>query len=339
MPLTSRQVLRPEPVPVGNTPVDVGNSQKVDTSPFGFRCYSAPITENKTGFNGEFKLIEIFKDAKEPFFDNLLSTRTGVVGLVASALLVIAGPFGTFEAMSFTERLVFWPSLIALSLILSYFVRAVVTVFASEQTQIYRDGLVIVVFSTLYTPVPILIASVVDRGREAPVMGVVEAYLMIFIISSGVVIVRHVFNLEKNPGPTDTDSRPRFLRRLDGNVLPEQVLRLTVEDHYVEVYLTTGETQRILIRFADAVDEMDGLPGMCVHRSHWVAAQAIKGIERGGGRDFVVLSDDSRVPVSRTYRPDLVEAGWIVDRRLKSAAPAAGAGRSTPQTPLVRTKF
>lgn len=240
--------------------------------------------------------------------------------------------------MTIPERLFFWPILLALSLIISYLVRATVTTVAPNQHQFSRDGIVIVLFSTLFAPMPALVSSLTVGAPPEPVLTFFEAYLLILIVASAVVIIRHVLGMEKRSEEPTVDERPRFLRRLEGQVCPEQVLRLTVDDHYVEVYLTTGETQRVLIRFADAVDEMDGLEGMCVHRSHWVASQAIRGVEKCGGREFVVLSDDSRIPVSRTYRPNLVEAGWIVDRRQKSAVPAAGGGRSAQQKVLARTR-
>lgn len=240
--------------------------------------------------------------------------------------------------MSVSERLLYWPILLAISLIFSYLVRATVKTMAPRQHQFSRDGLVIVLFSTLFAPMPSLVLAVLRGGQSEPALTFSDTYLLILIVASAVVIVRHLLNMEAGPTEDKIDERPRFLRRLEGSVCPEQVLRLTVDDHYVEVYLTTGKTQRILIRFADAVDEMDGLEGMCVHRSHWVASQAIRSVEKEGGREFVVLSDDSRVPVSRTYRPNLVEAGWIVDGRQKSAEPLVGAGLSARQRPLFRTK-
>lgn len=284
---------------------------------------------------------ETVEETLRAFRAEFFTATTWVIWFVASAVLVVAGPFGTFESMPISERLLFWPILLAVSLLISYSVRAAVTTVAQSHHQLSRDGIVIVLFSTFFAPMPTLIAELTTRDPQQPIMSLFEAYLLILIIASAVVIVRHVVGIESRSRRQDEDGDceeiPRFLRRLDGHVRPEQVLRLTVDDHYVDVYLSNGETRRVLIRFADAVEEMDGLEGMCVHRSHWVASHAIRGVEKCGGREFVVLSDDSRVPVSRTYRPNLVEAGWIVDRRLKAAGQGAGAGPSAQQRPLVRT--
>jgi DNA-binding LytR/AlgR family response regulator len=42
-----------------------------------------------------------------------------------------------------------------------------------------------------------------------------------------------------------------------------------------------------------------------------VAADAVDGIEREGQRILLRLSDGRRVPVGRSFRPGLREAGWI----------------------------
>jgi DNA-binding LytR/AlgR family response regulator len=42
-----------------------------------------------------------------------------------------------------------------------------------------------------------------------------------------------------------------------------------------------------------------------------VAADVVDRVERDGQRTFLRLSDDRRVPVGRSYRPDLKAAGWL----------------------------
>jgi DNA-binding LytR/AlgR family response regulator len=66
----------------------------------------------------------------------------------------------------------------------------------------------------------------------------------------------------------------------------------------------------ILCRMEDAMRELGGL-GQRVRRSWWVAADAVEGVEREGQRTFLRLADRRRVPVGRSYRPDLKAAGWL----------------------------
>lgn len=72
----------------------------------------------------------------------------------------------------------------------------------------------------------------------------------------------------------------------------------------------SGGSEMILCRMEDAARELGGL-GRRVHRSWWVAADAVESVEREGQRTLLRLSDDRHVPVSRSYRPDLKAAGWL----------------------------
>jgi DNA-binding LytR/AlgR family response regulator len=65
------------------------------------------------------------------------------------------------------------------------------------------------------------------------------------------------------------------------------------------------------MRLSDAADELEGLEGAQVHRSWWVARDAIVEARRGDGRATLTLKDGSEVPVSRTYARQLRARGWI----------------------------
>lgn len=77
-------------------------------------------------------------------------------------------------------------------------------------------------------------------------------------------------------------------------------LHLTVSDHYTEVTTTAGR-ELILLRFADAIGELGPVPGLQVHRSHWVADAHVARLLRDNGRLSIHLADGTEVPVSRTY--------------------------------------
>ena len=54
------------------------------------------------------------------------------------------------------------------------------------------------------------------------------------------------------------------------------LIYLKTADHYVEAFTTAGSTL-VLMRFADAVAELDGAGGLRVHRSYWVARRHVGG--------------------------------------------------------------
>ena len=108
--------------------------------------------------------------------------------------------------------------------------------------------------------------------------------------------------------PARPEQEVPFLSRLPTH-LGRDLLHLHMQDHYVEAHTGRGSTL-VLMRFRDALREVDGIDGMQVHRSHWVAGAAVARMVRRGGRLFLKLTNGSEVPVSRTFAPALKDKGW-----------------------------
>ena len=85
---------------------------------------------------------------------------------------------------------------------------------------------------------------------------------------------------------------------------------MEAEDHYLRLHTSKGQ-DLILMRLSDAVAELEGIEGAQVHRSWWVARDAIADAVRGDGRATLTLKDGAEVPVSRTYARLLRERDWI----------------------------
>ena len=107
-------------------------------------------------------------------------------------------------------------------------------------------------------------------------------------------------------GPTP----PKFLERLPLKLRGAEVWAVEAQDHYLRLHTSKGQ-DLILLRLADAIAELEGLEGAQVHRSWWVARDAITEARRGDGRATLTLKDGSEVPVSRTYARHLRERRWI----------------------------
>ena len=78
--------------------------------------------------------------------------------------------------------------------------------------------------------------------------------------------------------------------------------------------MTDRGTEKLRLRLSDAIDEMEPVEGLCTHRSHWVTRAAIAGHVRESGKLFVTLENGDRVPVSRTYRPQLEAEGLVPEQ-------------------------
>lgn len=103
---------------------------------------------------------------------------------------------------------------------------------------------------------------------------------------------------------------PKFLERLPLKLRGAEVWAVEAEDHYLRLHTSKGQ-DLILMRLADAVAELEGIEGLQVHRSWWVAHDAIVDAKRGDGRATLTLKDGAQVPVSRTYAGELRSRGWI----------------------------
>lgn len=107
------------------------------------------------------------------------------------------------------------------------------------------------------------------------------------------------------------DAKPvKFLDRLPLKLRGAEIWAVEAEDHYLRLHTSRGQ-DLILMRLADAVAELEGIEGMQVHRSWWIARDAIADARRGDGRAVLTLKDGSNVPVSRTYAGELRDKGWI----------------------------
>lgn len=71
-------------------------------------------------------------------------------------------------------------------------------------------------------------------------------------------------------------------------------------DHYVEVTTQKGSAL-VLLRLADAIAETRGIDGLQIHRSHWVARDAVKALKRVEGRPMIETTSGALLPVSRSF--------------------------------------
>lgn len=92
--------------------------------------------------------------------------------------------------------------------------------------------------------------------------------------------------------------------------LGREVLALQGEDHYVRVHTPLG-SELLLMRLRDAVTDLEGLAGEQVHRSWWVAREAVASCRANGRRLSLTLTNGLEVPVSREAAPRLRRAGWL----------------------------
>lgn len=231
-------------------------------------------------------------------------------------LFAFIGPFGTYDTIDAAGRLGYWllalganwlvcGSIVILTLRLtdsaSRRTRALALTGAALAAAIPGTGVVLAA-ETLFRP-----GYEGDNALGTIFFGV--AVLMV-AISFLVVTVLDRARPAAAAAPDAGDVRappPRFLDRLPAE-LGRDLVYLRMADHYVEAFTTAGSTL-VLMRFVDALGELEGAGGLRVHRSYWVARDHVTGAERRNGRTILSLTGGHEAPVSRGYLADVRAAG------------------------------
>ena len=242
----------------------------------------------------------------------LLTLRLAAIVVCAIAICVIAGPYHTLE-MPLVPRAGYWTIaiLVATAMSMTTITYAFAGPLAPKVPPLVRGLVASVLFSFAYSGFLVLLgmAFFPDNAGLPRYIGFVGYTMPIAI---GITVIVYLFQRAETAevaSSDETSSAPRILSRIKPG-LGARLLRLTMQDHYVEVFTDKG-SQLVLMRFADALEEVAPTPGWRIHRSHWVAEAAMADIRRGDGKTFVVLPDGEELPISRTYLPALREAGVL----------------------------
>ncbi|MEJ6397188.1 LytTR family DNA-binding domain-containing protein [Yoonia sp. 208BN28-4] len=223
--------------------------------------------------------------------------------LLVGLFLSIAGPFGTYEALSLPARALYWVTVVALAMA-AIVVSSRLPMRQADATQdltlrIFQGGAFIAIFAPLLYGANTIWADTAG----GPQIGFVRT--LAYVTAATIVMSWLDYLVGTSRVSTPPEPAPRLYQRL--NAMPDvDIARLTVNDHYVDVYLADGSQEKLLMRFSDAIAEMSPVKGTCTHRSHWVTEAAADKIVRVGQRDMLVLTSGTQVPVSRRYRDDVL---------------------------------
>lgn len=260
------------------------------------------------------------------------SVRWIAVELLVMALIGLVfgflGPFGTY-AMPVALRLVYWVGFI----IIGYAIFRPVSISAgwlreSIAMPFWTAELLATAIAAL--PLTFLIGFAMSGMRFDPSLWgdrFLLLYLQCALIGFGIFLfmrllfgpdspetendaVRETKLPEMEPEPAKIAPVQTKLHDRLSTGFPSPIIALGVEDHYVRVH-STERTEMLLLRLSDAIKEMEPLEGMQVHRSWWVARDAILTSKRDGRNLRLLLSDGLEVPVSRAYVAKLKQTGWI----------------------------
>jgi hypothetical protein len=247
----------------------------------------------------------------------------------ATILLTLIGPFGTFTDLTLPWRGLYWAAAILCGFTILEPTIYRVLHLAYRRNWHWPSALAI---SVLVAAVPLTAAIVLLEAllRQAPEPAFVPLAMYYFHVLTITVLVggvptlwelhRHGLLTLPQPEPavpsasperTPATSEPPGSRLL--NRLPAKrrgaILALSMEDHYVRVFTDAGDSL-VLLRLSDAMAEVRDVAGLQIHRSHWVASDAVSRTERlPDGRIRLHLVNGLILPVSRSFARAVRDTG------------------------------
>ncbi|WP_055047448.1 LytTR family DNA-binding domain-containing protein [Devosia sp. A16] len=246
---------------------------------------------------------------------HLTDRRVLAAMLVIALLLGLVGPFGTLETMSLVQRLAYWAAIVVSSYGLAYAVARMLSRSFGIGRRLRSSWSRILVFGAIAgLPVTVAVSAVdlVALGRlptDLPMLYLQCTLIGLCVMAMLEIVDTSLGQAAAQPSPAPAPpGPPPIVERLP----PPQrgrLVSLSVADHYVEVVTERGRGL-VLIRLGDAIGETTGVPGLQIHRSHWVALSAIRRLVRTEGKPMLELADGRRLPVSRSYIEAVREAGF-----------------------------
>lgn len=236
--------------------------------------------------------------------------RRQSLALLAGIALVmgVSGPFGTIDSLALVPRLAYWAVVVPMTYAAGFLGSALVHPLLPEGPRALRIALAAGGSTLLVAPLLgfVHLSLALPLGTPLQILLMVAA---IYVISAVVESLGYLMAQPSVPAPPAQGQPPAILRR----IAPDKrgpLVALTVEDHYVRVRTRKGEAS-VLMRLSDAIAETVPVAGLQVHRSHWVALDAVQSIRRRGDGALLQIAGGDEIPVSRGHLPKLRQAGLL----------------------------
>ena len=247
------------------------------------------------------------------------AARLGSVSIAAALFLSLTGAFG-MDPVPLWKRLSYWTGLLLLGSALSLGWQAWMAQRTARPLLLRSAGLA-AGLTVLMTPV-VFVATRLLFGGGWDTRELASFVGPVFIVCAAMTVL-NVLTLRARearasgeaaavtrPPPPPPPAAARFRERLPHRLRAADIYAVEAEDHYLRVHTDRG-SDLLLMRLADALEELAPIEGARTHRSWWVARAAVAEARRGDGRATLVLRDGREAPVSRSYAPALREAGWF----------------------------
>ena len=235
--------------------------------------------------------------------------------LIAIGLLMgFLGPFGS-DRVPDVDRYIYWMICMVGGGVIGI---AVDTFLRVRMAKTWRRVAVVAVSATPPVSLLVLITEHFLLGALWNVRGFIDLLWQVLPILLVVMTVRALV-WRRPPERVETrtviapplpEAEATFRQRLSAKRRGARLIAIEAHDHYLKVHTDAGE-ELVTLRFVDALDELSQAHGWRVHRSWWVAGDAVESVRWRRGVGQLRLVGGLTAPVSRTYGPALKHAGWF----------------------------
>ncbi len=216
---------------------------------------------------------------------------------IAIAFLTLTGPFGTYDNVPLGFRFSYWALVVVTAAAMALSIEMALSRLRPEWAFLLRSVVATMLMILFYTPILWNLGHLLT-GKYREVSSIWAEALYVALATLAIYTYASFWRRMR------PRQAPNFAERA-GVSEANPIQHVTAEDHYVQVRTLSG-TQRLLMRFSDALEQLQGLDGLQVHRSHWVSRAAIRRLDKRGSRFVIVLDDESEIPVSRGFQPSVV---------------------------------
>ncbi|WP_300532410.1 LytTR family DNA-binding domain-containing protein [Maricaulis sp.] len=242
--------------------------------------------------------------------------QTGLLVLALSLIQTASGGFDS-DDVSFAHRLVLWT--VVVCLVAGQFLAIMVLVRLSGLAQAGRRWPAWLIAFAGVWPLVTLQVEALKRtpllSYQAPDPLLDFALFMapgIAFICGLIVLIEIQAERQRRREDEQASWVPAPLEDADpGEGWPAgTILSIETQDHYLS--LTSDHGQHLVrATMSEAIARTRPGSGMRVHRSWWVAREAVARTERRGRDHVLILVDDRVVPIARGRVDQLKQAGWL----------------------------
>lgn len=240
------------------------------------------------------------------------------------ALLGVLGPFGSYLGISLPVRVLHYTANMAVisamavaanALAARYLYRGPVPLWGSLVIALViapPGALVVMAHLRFFAPQVLPYVTFVELCFQTALINVLVSLVVRAV--RALVRARHVAQPQTTaPVPVIAEDRRSddILReKLPMPLRRAPILALSAEDHYLRVHTDRGQAL-ILMSLSQAIDALGEEAGLRIHRSHWVARNAVIDSARKDGGLAVTLANGLTLPASRSGRRLLEDARLV----------------------------